>query len=385
MSAIMDLDSLRLNSIMEEQTDPSFLRTSFFSESATPADSAAQDIPCDFVSVLAAAQRLQIDFLPITWQAARGAVGVGGSSRTQQALINQQTSFVFKCVKEVQKDPMRERGTLQVIITEINIHGHPLIREHPNVARLEGICWDISADDMVWPVLVFQKSHLGDLHNFVKRSLCVETRLKLCIDIAVAIRDIHSKGTKSKEIFYPMTDLATGLIHGDIKPQNILVFENQPDIYAAKLADFGAIIHIGREKTLVKMPKSSPWNAPEHHDRWFQLPEAMKMDVYSFGMLCLRLIFEERSFDIASLPAEAPGDEDFLQYHEAWKQGILLEKWKMEDKLPALASWLIRGETRFDNKIRDALSLFFSLTLRQDPNQREADVNALLRLLCPDQ
>lgn len=77
--------------------------------------------------------------------------------------------------------------------------GHPAIREHKHIVRLEGICWDIPSDDEVRPILVFQKTHLGDLQRFVKlerfKNLSIKDRLNLCADIGIAIRDMHHIGS----------------------------------------------------------------------------------------------------------------------------------------------------------------------------------------------
>ena len=74
--------------------------------------------------------------------------------------------------------------------------GHPVIREHPNVVELEGICWDVQSEGKVWPVLVFQKTQPGDLESFMElpagRDLSIKDRLKLCMDVGTAIMDMHS-------------------------------------------------------------------------------------------------------------------------------------------------------------------------------------------------
>jgi hypothetical protein len=73
--------------------------------------------------------------------------------------------------------------------------GHASTRNHPNIVDLQGICWDVASDDKVWPVLVFEKSQYGDLHNFttlsIGRELSVADRLKLCVDVSKAISDMH--------------------------------------------------------------------------------------------------------------------------------------------------------------------------------------------------
>src|SRR5436190_19411296 len=67
-----------------------------FTQSAIPVNPAAQYADYGFIAVLGLAQRLCIDFLPVTWQAALGSIGEGGEGRINQSLINLQTSFAFK-------------------------------------------------------------------------------------------------------------------------------------------------------------------------------------------------------------------------------------------------------------------------------------------------
>jgi len=88
---------------------------------------------------------------------------------------------------------------------------YPAVSRYPNILELQGICWDVapkeyssssghSADysplnNKLWPVLVFEKSHFGDLNYFAKlesgRGLSFQARLKLCLEIGCAIRDMH--------------------------------------------------------------------------------------------------------------------------------------------------------------------------------------------------
>jgi hypothetical protein len=167
---------------MDEST---FLKPRFLSESEVQSEQQA-DTQCDLITLLAAVQRAQVDILPITWQSARLPVGVGATSKINEAFVNLQTSLAFKCVSDKQK---REPGAkiLQTIIKEI--------RMHPNIVELQGLCWDIPSDEEVWPVLVFEKAQFGDLYSFatlpVGRDLCIAERLKLCVDVGTAIMDMH--------------------------------------------------------------------------------------------------------------------------------------------------------------------------------------------------
>ncbi len=63
-----------------------------------------------------------------------------------------------------------EIQTWRVLLAEISILSHPTIRRHPNVVNIEGICWDVTADEgKVWPVLVSEKTGHGDLKRFMTK------------------------------------------------------------------------------------------------------------------------------------------------------------------------------------------------------------------------
>ena len=102
----------------------------------------------------------------------------------------------------------------------------------------------------------------------------------------------------------------TGIVHGDVKPENILIFRNREGKLIAKLADFGCSVLGTNRDQLVRLPKSEPWFAPEYHHRDFKLHMAQRMDIYSFGMLCLWTL--------------SSNDDEI---------SVLLDKWEKEDKI----------------------------------------------------
>lgn len=183
---------------MSTDNDSSFFKPRYLSDaSLQPAQ--VLDTPHDLITFLAVMQKLEIDILPITWQAARLPIGAGATGKINEALINLHTSFAFKCASDRQKEGEYEGTIIQALINEITVLGHPLIRKHSNIVELQGICWDVTSDnnggDKVWPALVFKKSQYGDLYNFatmpVGRELCMAERLKLCVDVGTAISDMH--------------------------------------------------------------------------------------------------------------------------------------------------------------------------------------------------
>jgi serine/threonine protein kinase len=78
-----------------------------------------------------------------------------------------------------------------------------------------------------------------------------------------------------------------------VKPPNVLVFGESEDAIIAKVADFGfATIASNNNSRISTTP---PWAAPEVGSRdGFTLEWAKKTDIYSFGMLCLWVLFKER-------------------------------------------------------------------------------------------
>ena len=77
---------------------------------------------------------------------------------------------------------------------------------------------------------------------------------------------------------------------------------------------------------LIHMPRSRGWNAPEWHHRGFTYRDAEKMDVYSFGLLCLWLFFFDELEYISDLfRVKVPAIVDELLSAET-KQAVDLKR-----------------------------------------------------------
>lgn len=150
----------------------------------------------DFLSLLAVAQRLRVDFLPITWHTGLTAIGKGGTADINQSPVNLQTSFAFKRVRKESYQLEDEKERFSKTIIELEVHGHPLLRDNPNIAKLEGIGWEFASVKEAWPVLVSEKAHLGDLDMFTAstegENLSFGDRIGLCADIATALTVMHA-------------------------------------------------------------------------------------------------------------------------------------------------------------------------------------------------
>ena len=150
------------------------------------------------------------------------------------------------------------------------------------------------------------------------------------------------------------SDEDIGVVHGDIKPQNVLVFKDAiTRKTTVKVADFGYSTLTAGESGMVFLPKSRPWNAPEHHFGGFEAHEAKKTDVYSFGILCLWVIFGP----------------------------TLLERLKDEDSAEYIANSLVESMPGLNVEYRFRLKEVFSLTLPHNPGNRTCDLAGVIGLL----
>ncbi|KAL9112503.1 MAG: hypothetical protein Q9227_003345 [Pyrenula ochraceoflavens] len=299
-----------------------------------------------FIALLGLVQRLQVDILSITWQTQRGRIGTGGQAGISQALVNAENSFAFKRFKP------QEGDWYQSIVQEIVALSQPIVKRHPYVASLEGICFECEVDYSVKPVLVFEKTPLGDLERFMRTErgqfLPINERLKLCAEIGKAVGDMH----------------ANNIVHGDLNPGNVLVI-GEGQGYHCKIIDFGYSTLFHDDTACISMPHKEGWNAPEHIDRGdedcrdyssYEPVSAKQIDVYSYGLLSLWLIAEDKQ----NLPKPKDHDGNRQQYLTFVKE--------------------MKG---LDNETRNNFSNFIRLTLAYEPGRRVLDFGKLLSQIGP--
>ena len=180
-----------------------------------------------------------------------------------------------------------------------------------------------------------------------------------------------------------MSDKDIGVVHGDIKPQNVLVFKDAiTREIAVKVADFGHSSLTVGESGKVFLPKSKPWNAPEHHFGEFTAQEAKKTDIYSFGMLCLWLLFGNRLSDIPQTTAD--GTDELISFDAPlprFGRPTLLETLKDEDRVQDVANQLVELMPGLNDEYRIRLKEIFSLTLPLNPGKRTCDLTRVIGLL----
>ena len=136
------------------------------------------------------------------------------------------------------------------------------------------------------------------------------------------------------------------------------------------------------------MPRSTPWNAPEWHQRGFTLDQVKSMDVYSFGMLSLLLLFKDTLSEVnfSQIPVlEDAAEVDLFGSHaEHFYEQNHLEKLKSGDKMTVLARQLLAKRVDLDRGQKEKLEIFFQCLARR-PEDRTTDHVKLLGLLSQDE
>lgn len=156
----------------------------------------------DLISFLAVAQFYKIDIVSVPWESGRGQIGLGATSKISQSSLSRRVDFAFKRTKLADKiliDRQDEERAFNALVSEISVVRHPSIEHHQNIVNLEGIGFELTPQsEKVWPVLILEKSQLGDLESFMLsvegRSTTMHQRLGLCSDIANALIALHSNG-----------------------------------------------------------------------------------------------------------------------------------------------------------------------------------------------
>ncbi|KAI4243533.1 MAG: hypothetical protein LQ352_007004 [Teloschistes flavicans] len=165
--------------------------------------------------------------------------------------------------------------------------------------------------------------------------------------------------------------------HGDVKPANTLVHKDGEGETHAKLADFGYTgWAIGNtENILIYPPRSWPWDAPEYHHRGFTVSTAQKMDVYSFGLLCLWVLFFDKQSLSEPVTNETGGNQRPLDDFEQ------LDCMKHDNALTDFACSQVDSTQSLSAGEKADLVRFFRSAIVFDPQERATNFKEFIVLL----
>uniref|UniRef100_A0A0D9ZJK7 Protein kinase domain-containing protein n=1 Tax=Oryza glumipatula TaxID=40148 RepID=A0A0D9ZJK7_9ORYZ len=185
-------------------------------------------------------------------------IGEGGQGTVYRAVLGG-FAVAIKMCKEIDESRKMEFVQELVILCRVN---------HPNIVKLLGCCLQFEAPMLVYEFV--QNKTLQELLD-VQRSrrfhVTLGTRLRIAAESAGALAHLHS--------------LSHPILHGDVKPANILLAEG----LVAKVSDFGCSTI---DENTQAVPKGTPGYIDPDYLLEYQL--TAKNDVYSFGVILLELL-----------------------------------------------------------------------------------------------
>jgi serine/threonine protein kinase len=161
---------------------------------------------------------------------------------------------------------------------ELQILKHELVKDHENVVKLLGLCWR-SIRGTFMPAFVLEAAR-SDLYSMIQSfeftldKMSTRKILGLAVDICSGLSVLHE----------------VGIIHGDMKPQNVLIFEDPKLGFVAKITDFGSSLLKTDIKEPIVLPYNTDiWQAPECQ-RALDGAQLIQADTFSLGLvLCYML------------------------------------------------------------------------------------------------
>ncbi|KAF4454449.1 serine threonine protein kinase [Fusarium austroafricanum] len=150
------------------------------------------------------------------------------------------------------------------LLQELRVFCHPKLRAHENICKLLFVGWD---EDSVIPVLGLELATYG--MNYLPTSYgSIERKANLTFDIALGLHVLHS----------------LGLVHGDVKPGNIILCKHPSRSVVAKISDFSGVGPASTYASARFTTGTPTWQPPETILGEGSIDWQL-VDTYSFGMV----------------------------------------------------------------------------------------------------
>jgi serine/threonine protein kinase len=257
-------------------------------------------------------------------------VGVGGQAHVYAVSHHYEESLTFcslhsdprvresarswpKCViKKLRSDPTRNLNfQVSSALSEIKRLCQKSLQDHPNIVKLSG--WGLCLDTLEGPpltvprlpFLILEKASY-DLSVFLRspeaHDLAYESLCQIALGIGRGLGAIHD----------------ANIAHGDLKPDNILVFDSRSERtqwveanqrFIAKVCDFGSANEV-TDVMNVKYYSGTPyWRPPEYYE---PSPPAslQRCDIFTYGLVVWALFLRDPCSPILDIESKGAS---FLQ------------------------------------------------------------------------
>ena len=202
------------------------------------------------------------------------------------------------------------RHAIDAAIMELYLSAHRPILQHPNIIDFLGLAWGTNPfnSSQKLPVLIVEFAECGNLWQLQQREyLGIETRRRLCLGICQGLHLLHS----------------CGIVHGDMKAENVLIFPDSENKYKAKLSDFGYSMVLNAEKDNLSLGGTRPWKAPEAKTA-VKVSDAKYTDIYSLALLIWCTFAHGRNIFGLLVDPSKQGEEFYTEVERMKETGELV-------------------------------------------------------------
>lgn len=226
-------------------------------------------------------------------------LGQGETYIVERCVDQKGTVLAVKHLKvSSEADDTSFRQRLRSVILEIKIMRHGPLRAHPNILDARGYGWN-TPQGLIVPYILVDYAPLGTMREFISKVKPPLSHVEILVgDVASGLSILHS----------------CGIVHGDIKLDNVLVFPSwdRPAKAIAKISDFGHAVILNEKScgegaqsveyrgtsmydmdccvrlSFVMLIVKIRYNAPEVHkqDEYpIDQHDLAKCDIWAFGLL----------------------------------------------------------------------------------------------------
>lgn len=239
---------------------------------------------------------------------------------------------------------------LAALVNELRILSCETLRDCKFIVSMLGISWcESPSSGRFWPQIILEAAHQGNLEEYLSSTdVGFTDKLAISSKIGLGLQYLH----------------AHRIIHADIKPTNILVFNCVDDRglgpIQPKICDFGYAVILDDYNSQARFKArvgTSAYMAPEiDAEAPIELDNLHKADVYSFGILIASILMNGRA-PFGNMNAN---------------EVSISKTMKPEDEGSAVAAMLrnIKTTTKINNLQEDFMTALFTGACEPSPPER---------------
>ncbi|EXL41214.1 serine/threonine protein kinase [Fusarium oxysporum f. sp. radicis-lycopersici 26381] len=235
------------------------------------------------------------------------------------------------------------------IALELQILRHPPVQKNENIVDLLAVMYHDTGNKegiRVVPALVLEYAEYGNLKSYQEAGYAhsLHEKLDIAIDAARGLEGLHE----------------ARIVHGDVKPSNLLVFKHPTKKTIVKISDFGFAMPMQGGQLI---GSTEVYRAPEAKTADFSSRYLRQQDIYSFGLTLWTVL------------------GDGVAYHSTLPDGDKLENvWKLKKSnlIASLATFNVLHRLRRESYPLMTLAKVILTCLQFSPEKRFSSMSKII-------